>query len=176
MMQASQWSEANYRYYIADFQHYSRMVDKQIAQVLEALYSIPIGQNTIVVIMADHGDGMGSHRMVTKLVSFYEETTNVPFIFAGPSIQHIKKPLDKFLTHSTSGLLPTLCELAGIEVAQEKQGISLASFLTGKEQMKTHPYVASEWHTEYEEIISPGRMIRSVINIRITSKVMGRIV
>lgn len=160
MMQASQWSETNYRHYIAAFQHYTCMVDRQIAQVLEALYSTPAGRNTIVVIMADHGDGMGSHRMVTKLVSFYEETTNVPFIVAGPGIQNIKKPVDKFLTHPTLDLLPTLCELAGIEVPQEKLGISLAPFLTGKKQVKTHPYVASEWHTEYEEIITPGRMIR----------------
>lgn len=29
---------------------------------------------------------MGSHRMVTKQVSFYEEMTNVPFIIAGPGI------------------------------------------------------------------------------------------
>jgi len=160
MAQASGWSETNYQHYIAAFQHYTRMVDKQIAQVLEALYSTPAGRNTIVIVMADHGDGMASHRMVTKQVSFYEEITNVPFIFAGPGIQHIKKPVDKLLTQPTLDLIPTLCELAGIEVPQEKQGISLAPILTGKKQLKTHPYVASEWHTEYEEIISPGRMIR----------------
>lgn len=43
-------------------------------------------KNTIVIVLADHGDGMGSHRMVTKQVSFYEEMTNVPFIIAGPGI------------------------------------------------------------------------------------------
>ena len=161
MAQASEWSEENYRHYIAAFQHYTRMVDKQIAQVLEALYSTPAGQNTIVIIMADHGDGMASHRMVTKLVSFYEETTNVPFIIAGPGIKHIKKPVDEFLMSPTLDLLPTLCELAGIDVPEDKPGISVAPFLRGKKMSKTHPYVASEWHTEYEEIITPGRMIRS---------------
>ena len=42
----------------------------------QALYSTPAGKNTIVIVLADHGDGMGSHRMVTKQVSFYEEMTN----------------------------------------------------------------------------------------------------
>jgi Arylsulfatase A and related enzymes len=161
MAQASPWNETNYRHYIAAFHHYTRMVDKQIDQVLNALYSTPAGRNTIVVILADHGDGMASHRMVTKQVSFYEEIINVPFIFAGPGIRNMKKPTDKFLTQPTLDLLPTLCELAGIEVPSDKPGISLAPFLQGKKQKKTRPYAVSEWHTEYEEIITPGRMIRS---------------
>lgn len=161
LAQAAQWNEANYRHYIAAFQHYSRIVDKQVGKVLEALRSTPAGQNTIVIILADHGDGMASHRMITKLVSFYEETTNVPFIIAGPGIQHINKPVYELLTQPTLDLLPTLCELAGIDVPEDKSGISLAPLLLGKEQVNTHPYVVAEWHTEYEEIITPGRMIRS---------------
>lgn len=161
MAQASEWSETNYQHYIAAFQHYTRMVDKQISEVLHALYATPAGENTIVVLLADHGDGMASHRMVTKLVSFYEEVTNVPFIIAGPGIRNINKPVDQLLTQPTLDLLPTLCELAGIDVPQEKKGISLAPFLKGKKQVHKHPYVVSEWHTEYEEIITPGRMIRS---------------
>ena len=82
MTQASHWNEENYRHYIAAFQHYTKMVSKQVDSVLKALYSTPAGKNTIVIIMADHGDGMASHRMVTKHISFYDEMTNVPFIFA----------------------------------------------------------------------------------------------
>ena len=69
------------------------MVSKQVDSVLKALYSTPAGKNTIVIIMADHGDGMASHRMVTKHISFYDEMTNVPFIFAGPGIKQQKKPI-----------------------------------------------------------------------------------
>lgn len=160
MTQASHWSEDNYRHYIAAFQHYTKMVSKQIDSVLKALYSTPAGRNTIVVIMADHGDGMASHRMVTKQISFYEEITNVPFIFAGPGIKQQKKPIDGILTQPTIDLLPTLCDLAGIDVPAEKPGISLAPTLTGKKQAKTHPYAVSEWHSEYDVITTPGRMIR----------------
>lgn len=160
MTQASHWSEDNYRHYIAAFQHYTKMVSKQINTVLKALYSTPAGRNTIVVIMADHGDGMASHRMVTKQISFYEEITNVPFIFAGPGIKQQKKPIDGILTQPTIDLLPTLCDLAGIQVPAEKPGISLVPTLTGKKQTKTRPYAVSEWHSEYDVITTPGRMIR----------------
>ena len=101
LTQASHWSEENYRHYIAAFQHYTKMVSKQVDSVLKALYSTPAGKNTIVVILADHGDGMTSHRMVTKHISFYDEMTNVPFIFAGPGIKHQKKPVDHLLTQPT---------------------------------------------------------------------------
>lgn len=160
MTQAAPWSEDNYRHYIAAFQHYTKMVSKQIDSVLKALYSTPAGRNTIVVILADHGDGMASHRMVTKQISFYEEVTNVPFIIAGPGIKQQAKPIDGLLTQPTIDLLPTLCDLAGINVPAEKPGISLVPTLTGKKQTKAHPYAVSEWHSEYEVITSPGRMIR----------------
>lgn len=112
------------------------MVSKQVDSVLKALYSTPAGKNTIVIIMADHGDGMASHRMVTKHISFYDEMTNVPFIFAGPGIKQQKKPIDQVLTQPTLDLLPTLCDLAGIPVPVEKPGISLAPILKGEKQKK----------------------------------------
>lgn len=161
MTQASHWNEENYRHYIAAFQHYTKMVSKQIDSVLKTLYSTPAGKNTIVVIMADHGDGMASHRMVTKQISFYEEVTNVPFIFAGPGIKHQKRAVDNILTQPTIDLLPTLCDLAGISVPAEKPGISIAPTLKGEKQVKKRPYAVSEWHSEYEVIVTPGRMIRS---------------
>ncbi len=42
----------------------------------------------------------------------------------------------------------------------EKAGISLAPTLKGEKQKKTHPYVVSEWHSEYEYVTTPGRMVR----------------
>ena len=48
----------------------------------------------------------------------------------------------------------TVTELA------EKAGISLAPTLRGEKQKKSHPYVVSEWHSEYEYVVTPGRMVR----------------
>ena len=50
MTQASHWSEENYRHYIAAFQHYTKMVSKQVDSVLKALYSTPAGKNTICLL------------------------------------------------------------------------------------------------------------------------------
>ena len=45
-------------------------------------------------------------------------------------------------------------------VPAEKAGISLAPTLRGEKQKKSHPYVVSEWHSEYEYVTTPGRMVR----------------
>ncbi len=89
--------------------------------------------------MADHGDGMASHRMVTKHISFYDEMTNVPFIFAGPGIKQQKKPVKQLLTQPTLDLCLPFVILAGISVPVEKPGISLAPILKGEKQKKNSP-------------------------------------
>lgn len=159
--QASHWKKENYRYYLAAYLHYTKMVMEQIQYVIDALNSSPEKENTIIVFLADHGDGMAAHRMVTKSTVFYEEIINVPFIISGPGIKSRKKPIKEILVSPTLDLLPTLCDLAGIEIPPSKQGISLLPILKGEKQIKKRQYVVSEWHSEYDKIITPGRMIRS---------------
>ncbi len=161
MTQAAHWNETNYRYYIAAYQYYTRMVCKQIEQVMAALQASGKADNTIVVVLADHGDGLASHRMVTKFISFYDEMTNVPFIIAGKGIKRNEQPLKNLLVSPTLDLLPTLCDIAGIDVPSDKKGISLLPVLKGEKNKNTHPYVVSEWHSSRDLSITPGRMIRS---------------
>jgi choline-sulfatase len=160
LRQASHWSKENYRHYLAAYHYYTKLVDRDIQKVLDALYSTPAGKNTVIVLLADHGDGMASHRMVTKQVSFYEETTRVPLIFAGKGIVS-KSGSNDMLVSTTTDMMSTLCELAGIRIPADRKGISLAPILKGQKQHRQHNYVASEWYSEWGYTISPGRMIRT---------------
>lgn len=161
LQQACLWSETNYRHYLAAYYYYLRMVDTQIGQILEALHSTPAGKkNTLVVFMSDHGDGMVSHRMVTKQVSFYEETTRIPLIFAGPGLKGRGQMLNDPLV-SLLDLLPTLCDYAGIPAPGGLLGKSMMPWLRGEKPSRWHDYVFSEWQTEWGYTISPGRMVRT---------------
>ena len=160
LAQASHWTEENYRYYLAAYLYYIKLVMAQIEQVVEALNTTQAKENTVIIFLADHGDGMAAHRLVTKSTAFYEEITNVPFIISGPGIQPRNQPVTT-LVSPTTDLLPTLCELAGIKVPSSKPGISLLPTLSGHKQIKKHQYVVSEWYSEYDNNITPGRMIRS---------------
>ncbi|MEA1997211.1 MAG: sulfatase-like hydrolase/transferase, partial [Gemmatimonadota bacterium] len=157
---AAKWNEMNYRHYLAAYYHYQGLVDTHIGNILNTLYSTPEGRNTLVVFFADHGDGIASHRMVTKQVSFYDEPARVPFMFAGPGVSGSGKLLEGPLT-SLLDLLPTLCDYAGLTVPEGLHGMSLVPWLRGNEPQKPHQYVVSEWTTEWGYVVTPGRMIRT---------------
>ncbi|MBR1633164.1 MAG: sulfatase-like hydrolase/transferase [Bacteroidales bacterium] len=157
--QAAHWSPENYRQYIAAYMRYVEIVCAQIRSVLNALESTPAGRNTIVVLLADHGDAMASHRMVTKQTDFHEESVKVPLIFCGPGVHGRGKHLTQLVQTSTD-FIPTLCGLAGIDAPSSLRGISQAPSILGRRQKENHAFVVSQWHSEYDRIVSPGRMIR----------------
>jgi choline-sulfatase len=157
--QTQNWTPDNYRHYVAAYRHYTRRVDSEIGRLMAALDSTPAGRNTLVVVMADHGDSQASHGLVTKQVHFYEETTRVPFIFSGPGIRPGARPAALPLV-SLLDLMPTLCECAGLPIPEGTEGISLVPAL--KEGIiPEREYVVGEWLTEFGCEYSPGRMIRS---------------
>ena len=160
LSQASQWNGQNYRHYLAAYYHYLKRVDDEIGLILNALKAGGYDKNTLIVFMADHGDGMASHRMVTKRLSFYEETTRVPFVFAGYGVKAANKYVENQLA-STLDLLPTLCDYAGLDIPQGVEGKSLMRYLAGDDTPVERDYVASQWYAEWNYTREPGRMLRT---------------
>jgi len=156
---ASRWSDINFRHYLAAYYHYVHMADDCIGRVLDALKQSDSADDTLIVFMADHGDAMGSRKMVTKHTSFYEETTNVPMIFAGAGVEPCGESYDGLV--SNTDLMPTLCEFAGIECPTNIYGRSIAPMLKGDKLLNERTYVASEWMSEWGFTVEPGRMIRT---------------
>ncbi len=160
LAQAAQWSETNYRYYLAAYYHYLSRVDAHIAQILETLAASDAADNTLIVFFSDHGDGMAAHRIVTKQVSFYEETARVPLMFAGPDIVGSGRLIETPLV-SLSDLLPTLCAYADVPAPKGLYGLNLLPWLQVRSPATWREAVVSEWHTEWGFTIEPGRMVRT---------------
>ncbi len=157
---ATPWTEENYRHYLAAYYHYVRRADEFTGRVLQAIDARSDAGNTLIVFMADHGEGMAAHRMVTKQVSFYEGPTHVPMIVAGPRVATPGEAIDK--PTSLVDLLPTLCDYAGIDPPGRLHGVSLLPELTGRSgPASERKYVVSQWHTEWGLTVEPGRMIRT---------------
>ena len=160
VQQAAKWTKKQFRHYLAAYYHYVNRADECIGKILHALKESGQMENTLLVFLSDHGDGMGSHRMVTKQVSFIEETTRVPFIFAGPGISfHGSREIQQLV--SLDDLFPTLCDYANITPPDNLYGKSLIPYLNNNSNVKLRDYVISEWTTEWGFTISPGRMLRS---------------
>ncbi len=117
--------------------HYAaetELVDRHIGQVLQKIEDLNLWDDTIVVVMSDHGMSLGEHGRTGKsniqetdqrYWPIYPEVGHVVFLVAGGDVPKgcrldlIAQPMD---------VLPTLCDLAGAEVSPPKpfDGLSFA--------------------------------------------------
>jgi choline-sulfatase len=155
--QTAHYTDHDWRRYIDAFRHYSKMADDHVGTVLRRLEEGGVLDDTLVIVMADHGDGLGAHQMATKQVSFYEETARVPFIVAGPGAAQGRRA--KGLA-SLLDLFPGVCDYTGSKAPTDLPGKSWLTLLADNDTPH-HDYVASEWYSEWGCTVSPGRMIRT---------------
>jgi choline-sulfatase len=105
-------------------------VDDQVGVLLAALGDAGFADNTIVLLLADHGDMLGERGLWYKM-SFFEPACRIPFIVHAPArfaARHVAN------SASLVDVLPTLCELAGgkaMDYATPLDGRSLAPQLAG---------------------------------------------
>ena len=83
----------------------------------------------IVVVTADHGEGLGDHGAPYHSTDLYDSQIRVPLVIAGPGIKTGNRVAE---TVSLTDLTPTLVELAGFQPPTEQlDGRSIADLATG---------------------------------------------
>ncbi len=105
-------------------------VDTQIGRVLEALEKSGELDNTYIFFTADHGISVGKHAYMGKQ-NLYEHTFKVPFLVKGPGIKANTTSVGNIYLMD---LLPTFCDLAGIETEANFDGESFKSVLYREEK------------------------------------------
>ena len=103
-------------------------IDAQLGLILNHLKSLGMDKNTVVIFFGDHGWHLGDHGLWNKHSNF-EEATRTPLIFKSPDIE------GGFINDSPVELLdifPTICNLAGIPITEDLDGISLVPILDKK--------------------------------------------
>ncbi|HUT13736.1 MAG TPA: sulfatase-like hydrolase/transferase [Thermoguttaceae bacterium] len=149
--QHADWSELQWREYLWVYCRLVEKADTEVGRVLAALDQTGLSARTVVVFTSDHGEMMGSHRMVTKQ-KLYEESVAVPLIVAPPGAaaavdtQHLVSGLD---------VLPTLLDYAGIAAPASLEGRSLRPLVEGK-AVPWRQFVVSETVSGAE-----ARMVRT---------------
>jgi choline-sulfatase len=88
-------------------------IDEKIGEVLAALSATRQADGTIVVFLSDHGDMLGERGLWFKM-TFFEGSVRVPLMISAPGLPaaRVDAPV------STLDVLPTLAELAGIDLAE----------------------------------------------------------
>lgn len=141
---ASDYSPGELKNLRAHYAAESELVDRWIGRILQKLDDLQLWDDTIVVVTADHGISIGEHDRTGKsnihprderFWPIYPEIGHIPFLIAGSdipagqSLDIIAQPVD---------ILPTLCELAGIQVnpPENFQGNSFADAI--RERRSAH--------------------------------------
>jgi choline-sulfatase len=112
--------------------------DSQVGRLLKTVEDGGLMPNTIVSILADHGESLGEHGEFSHGVFLYESTVRIPWIMAGPGVPAAKRVRDQA---RTIDLLPTILGLIGGDVPKECQGVSLAPAFSGQPVQTEHAYV-----------------------------------
>ncbi len=106
----------------------SEYIDIQIQRVLKKLKAMGELDNTYIIYTADHGMAIGRHGLQGKQ-NLYEHTWRVPFIIKGPGIKPGTRAKGNIYLLD---VLPTLCDLAGIDAPKTVEGLSMRPVLEGK--------------------------------------------
>ncbi len=104
-------------------------VDAQLGRILAALEESGRLDDTIVVVTADHGEGLGDHGEATHGYFLYDSTLRVPLVVRwasglepGTSVADPVRLVD---------VCPTILDLAGVEGPPDQDGLSLSSAAKG---------------------------------------------
>jgi arylsulfatase len=100
-----------------------RFVDDGLGQILDALESLGLRENTIVVFTSDHGDFMGEHGMQCKGGVFYDCLTRIPLILSWPG-QVAAGQREEGMVNLID-VVPTLLQLQGLDVPRSMRGKAL---------------------------------------------------
>lgn len=154
--------ESGWRRLQANYYGLVSLVDRSVGAILTELERLDLADNTIVVYTSDHGDMMGSHRLLAKTV-MYEEALRVPWLMRIPQMNRRQAFLPGRYSHID--LVPTLLDLMNSE-APNLPGRSLAPVIRGEQPMQRD--VFAQWNRSEGQLTAnlPGVTPADVERVR----------
>jgi arylsulfatase A-like enzyme/Tfp pilus assembly protein PilF len=97
--------------------------DSALGQFIAYLKKKNWYENALIIVVGDHGEGLGEHGEDTHGIFLYDSTTHVPLIMKLPKEQEAGKVVEQQVR--TTDILPTVLELLGIPAPASLDGASL---------------------------------------------------
>jgi tetratricopeptide (TPR) repeat protein len=131
-------------------------MDEQLGRLVQAFEQRAPGTKAIVVL-ADHGEGLGEHGEQQHGNLLYQSTMHVPFVIVGPGV-----PIGRSATPvSTRRVFHTILDWAGIDATNSLRGNDKEGVIVG-EAMK--PFLDYGWQPQVmavegkQKVITAGRI------------------
>jgi len=131
MLKSGRWKEA-VQAYLATITY----LDGQVGRLLDALDKSAYRDNTIIVLLGDHGWSLGEKHHWRKF-ALWEEPTRAPFIWVVPGVT--KAGTRSIRTVDFMSIYPTLSELCRMPIPKHVEGVSIKKLLADPNAKWTTP-------------------------------------
>jgi arylsulfatase A-like enzyme len=122
------------------------MVDVWLGRFLDKLANLGLEENTLLVLVSDHGVLLGEYGWVGKRYSeMHQALTHVPMMIRHPSGK-AKGQASSYYA-STHDIGPTVLSMLGINRAEGMNGVDLSPLLDGKAPSKKRGYRTASYNT-----------------------------
>ena len=119
-------------------------VDHQLGRLWDAMRASGSWDDTVIIVTADHAELLGDHGLREK-VGYWETSQHIPCIVRDPRRPAAHGTVVDVLTENVD-IMPTLCDVMGIDVPLQCDGLPLTPFLEGAEP----PWWRTAAHWEYD--------------------------
>jgi arylsulfatase A-like enzyme len=89
-------------------------LDRQVGRLMGFLASRGLLENTVVALVADHGESLGEHGILFRHLGLHDVTTHVPLLIRWPGREREGRRIEGLV--QTIDLFPTLLAAAGLPV------------------------------------------------------------
>lgn len=103
--------------------------DRELGRFMAALDKKSPRENTLVVVLADHGESLGEHGEYTHGIFLYDSTLHIPLIMRGPGVPAGARVAQQV---RSIDVLPTILAIMGGQPPAACQGVSLLPALRGR--------------------------------------------
>src|SRR6266478_5196547 len=86
-------------------------------------------EGSLIVVVGDHGEGLGEHHEDTHGIFLYDSTTHVPLLVKLPEQREAGRTVEAQVR--TTDIMPSILELLGVPAPGSLDGESLGPFLAG---------------------------------------------
>ncbi len=115
-----------------------KYVDEQIGKIMDFLKREGLWEKTIFIVLADHGESLGEHKIYFSHAGIYDETVHVPLIMKFPGFE--KKEIDGMVQNID--IVPTILDYFGDIENKKKEfdGKSLLGMIKGGKEIRDKAY------------------------------------
>lgn len=140
-----------------------READEQVARTLDELRQRDRLDDTIIIVLSDHGEELGEHGGWLHDQSVYDELVRAPLVLRLPGGEHAGERIRT--TVSLLDVAPTIADLTGVSVPDDAfEGRSLAPLLAGHAEPHAAPLVAS-MRRNHKKYYGPWKKTRGDQNL-----------